>query len=402
MVAERTLDSTAPLARAAEDAACRLAESAASSGWRGADPFDALWWHWPTGLVGGKRRRQAIIQLHARSPFDIRTLYRRTHSLIPKTLGLFASACIRLWRLTEGPRYRELALDALDVLDRDHTAGGDAWGYPWDVQLRWSFYPAGSPNIVVTAFVAHALQDGAEAFGLGEYASRARRAADWIRAALWLPQSDIFVYHKGSAVLVHNANLLGAAVVRRLLPADPTPDLAVSSTLSAQARDGSWPYGSGGGNLGFIDSFHTGYVLSCLTSFADREDVRTALERGAHYYTHRFFDSNGRALLWPGQRYPEDGHSAGTAMTTLSSLRQRDLVEQAALERVTTRVLSHGLRHDHAVHRRGRLWRSTVHYPRWCDGHVALGLSHAAETLTQVPMKSGLTAIVPTPALETS
>jgi hypothetical protein len=332
-------------------------------------------------MVAGKRRRQAVMQIHVRSPVDIRPLYRRTHPLIPKALGIFASACARLWRLTADERCRELAVGALTALDADHSAGETAWGYPWDTQTRWSFYTAGSPNIVVTAFAAEGLQDCAQALGLDHWGVRAGDAARWVREVLWLPDREIFVYHPGSTVLIHNANLLGAALVRRMLPGDASPDAAVASTLAAQEADGSWPYGSGAGNLGFVDSFHTGYVLSCLVAFAEREDVVAALARGAEYYTSRFFDRDGRALLWPNRRYPEDAHSAGTALSTLALLCWLGLVQRELLERVTKRTLTHVVRGDHAVHRRGRGWRSTVHYLRWCDAHVALGLSAAAEVL---------------------
>ena len=76
---------------AAADAALRLTSAACRSRWRGADPFDGLWWNWPRALVGGKLRRQAMMQLHVRSPVDIRRLYRRRHPLVPKALGIFAS-----------------------------------------------------------------------------------------------------------------------------------------------------------------------------------------------------------------------------------------------------------------------------------------------------------------------
>src|SRR5215207_2455506 len=68
------------------DAAVALTESAARTGFRGPDPFDGLWFQWPEALVGGRRRRQAIMQLHVRSPVDVRRLYRRSHPLIPKAL----------------------------------------------------------------------------------------------------------------------------------------------------------------------------------------------------------------------------------------------------------------------------------------------------------------------------
>ena len=49
-----------------------------------------------------------------------------------------------------------------------------AWGYPFDVQTRWSFYPAGSPNVVVTSFAVQGLLEGATASEIGaRFATRA-------------------------------------------------------------------------------------------------------------------------------------------------------------------------------------------------------------------------------------
>ena len=60
---------------------------------------------------------------------------------------------------------------------------------------------------------------------------------------------------------------------------------------------------------------------------------------------------------------------------------RRGLVERELLERVALRVLEHGLRDGHAVHRRYRWGATTVRYLRWCDAHVALGLVDAAATM---------------------
>ena len=174
----------------ATQTALRLVEAAAGMRSRGPDPFDGLWFGWPRPLVAGKRRRQAVMQAHVRSPVDFRPLYRRRHPLIPKALGIFGSAGVRLWRLTGDERFRVLALDAIETLDADHSAGEEAWGYWWDMQTRWSFYAAGSPNVVVTAFAAHGLQDAAEAFGVRRYSERAHAAAQWVRNVLWLSMAS--------------------------------------------------------------------------------------------------------------------------------------------------------------------------------------------------------------------
>jgi hypothetical protein len=364
------------------DAALSLTESAARHDFRGPDPFDALWWRWPEVMVGGRRRRQALIQLHARSPVDVRRLYRRRHPLIPKALGVFGSVGVRAHRLTAAPRPRELGMRALDRLDADQRAGPRAWGYPWDMQTRWSFYPAHTPNVVVTAFAAGALLEAAAMDGHAERAARAREAARWVLEELWVEPEGYFAYHPGRPVNIHNASLLGAWLVHVAgVGAGDRVQRAIERTLGAQRPDGSWPYGEGA-NLGWTDSFHTGYVLICLDRMRDVDPrIGEAVARGAAYY-QRFFDADGRALLWATKPYPEDGHSAGTGLTTLSLLHRHGLVGPELVERTARRVLDAVLHRGHAVHRRSRVGRTTVRYLRWCDAHVALGLVDAAAALS--------------------
>ena len=159
---------------------------------------------------------------------------------------------------------------------------------------------------------------------------------------------------------------------------------AVERTLAAQRLDGSWPYGEGH-NLSWADCFHTGFVLSCLDRLGRADpSIDEAVARGAAHY-RGFSDAEGRSKLWANKQYPEDAHSAGTGLTTLSLLLRRGLVERDLLERVAQRVLHAGLRHGHAVHRRYRRGRTAVRYLRWCDAHVALGLVDAAAALRGEP-----------------
>jgi hypothetical protein len=357
------------------EAAEALLGSAAHADFRGPDPFDALCFPWPSVLVGGRRRRQALIQLHARAPVDLRRLYRRRQPQIAKALGVFGSVGMRAHRLTGDARPRELGERALALLEADRTAGPRAWGYPWDMQTRWSFYPAGTPNVVATAFAAGALFEA----GL---ADRARDAAQWVLDELWIEPEGYFGYHPGRPVNIHNASLLGAWLVHAAgVDAGERVQRAIERTLDAQRPDGSWPYGEGA-NLAWTDSFHTGYVLICLERMRTVESrIEESVARGASHYG-RFFDAAGRALLWDGRPYPEDAHSAGTGLTTLALLHRRGLVDRDLVERVARRVLDVGLRRGRAVHRRYRVGRTTVRYLRWCDAHVALGLVDAAAALS--------------------
>lgn len=378
----------------AEMAAASLAltRAAAEADWRGPDAYDGLWWSWPAPLVGGRRRRQVFMQLHARSPWDIRKLYRRTHPLIPKALGIFASTALRAQALTDDEDGQAFASSALALLAEDHTAGEEAWGYHWDMQTRWSYYPAGSPNVVVTAFAGSALLESGEP----RYVARTRGAAEWVLEELWVEPEGYFAYHPGSRVNIHNASLLGAWLVHIALPAGPETDArvrrAVERTLADQNPDGSWPYGDAS-NLSWVDSFHSGYVLTYLDRLrdVDPERIDAAVARGAQHYLS-FFGAEGQAQLWAEKPFLEDAHAAGTGLTTLATLFRRALVDREILESVAQRTLTAGIRDGHAVFRRYRGWRTSVHYLRWCDAHVALGLTDAALALAGLddPAPTGL------------
>jgi hypothetical protein len=374
-------------------ASLELLETAAAHDWRGSDPYDALGRRWPAALRSGRRRRQALIQLHARAPIDIRRARRGRPQRITKALGVFGSAAARLLQISDDPRIPGLCAEVLAAVDGDRASGTPAWGYPWDVQTRWSFYPADSPNVVVTTFAAEGLADGAAALGEPRLLERARDAARWVRDELYT--GDFFAYHEHSRALIHNANMLGARLVHRLLEDDAAARAAVERTLEAQQPDGSWPYGDDG-NLGFVDSFHTGYVLDSLLAVRDvHERIDAALRAGSRYYAESFFRADGAAALWPHRRYPEDGHSAGTGLTTLAHLAEHGYVDRELVDRVAGRVLDRGIRRGHAVHRRGRLGATTVRYIRWCDAHVALGLADAALALRLPPLMKYTNLTIP-------
>jgi hypothetical protein len=366
--------------------ALELTERAASAAWRGPDPYDGLLWDWPAPLVGGRRRRQAIVQLHVRAPVDIRRLYRRSHAVVPKALAVFGSTGLRIFALTGEQRARALAVEALQELLADRSAGAEVWGYHFDVQTRWSFYPAGTPGVVNTAFAVSALLEAERDLGRRDFGERARTAASWVCDRLWVPERSCFAYHVHSAANIHNANLLGAWLVWSALgnsgEAGDRVRASVQRTLADQRPDGSWPYGEGGGNVSWADSFHSGYVLTCLERLRTVDSaVDDAIARGARFY-ERFFGARGEARLWADRPYPEDAHSAGTGLTTLAVLQRRGLVDPQLVERVARRVLECGIRDGHAVFRRYRRGlRTFVHYPRWCDSHVALGLVDAATAM---------------------
>jgi len=361
-------------------AAAQMVGSAQAAEWRGADPHDALYWRWPPTFIATPRRRQAIVQLHVRSPIDIRSWRRGPRPRLAKTLALFTKASLLAADGPAAPELTDAARAAATALESDRRAGDEAWGYPFAVQTRWSSYGANSPNVVVTSFAIDALLLAAQRLDYSSFEDRAREAARWIADKLVTPGGHI-AYHEHSDVLVHNANLLGAAAVYRALGASDSVRRAVERTLEAQRSDGSWPYG-GGPRLQFVDSFHTGYVITSLIMLRELDpEIDAAVQRAAAYWAERFVDGRGRSLMWPDRQFPEDGHSAGTALTTLALLAENDASYLPLLRRVAERALDVMVDGGHAVHRRYRWGRTRVNYLRWCDGHMAVGMAAGAARL---------------------
>ncbi|MFF1476722.1 hypothetical protein ACFVYD_03920 [Streptomyces sp. NPDC058301] len=271
----------------------RLFQWADARAWAGPDPYDGL--TGPLGRLAVHRvLRQALLQAVKRSPADLRPALGIRPLRTATATGCAAGACARL---SASPVWRERALRLGRWTAAEQLSGRYAglWRYEFDVQTRWSYYPASVPNLVATTFCADGCLDAGT---LGDEA--ARTLARGLLAHLH--NGEFFTYTPTSGVLVHNANLMGAALAARLARTTPVPAAladrladaarrAVEVSLAGQRPDGSWPYGSGPG-LDWVDGFHTGYVLLRLDQTATLlgMDVLARLERGVNHYLRRLFD----------------------------------------------------------------------------------------------------------------
>ncbi|MFJ5530151.1 hypothetical protein [Streptomyces sp. NPDC093261] len=305
----------------------RLHAWAEDRDWAGPDPYDGL--TGPLGRVAVHRvLRQSLLQAVKRSPLDLRPLLGIRPLRTATATGTAASACARL---AARPEWRERALRLGRRTAAEQLSGRYAglWRYEFDVQTRWAHYPASVPNLVATTFCADGcldtgtLDDGAVlslAHGLLGH----------------LHNGEFFTYTPTSGVLVHNANLMGAALAARLSRTGTLPGAladrlaaaacdAVEVSLAGQRADGSWPYGDRP-DLDWVDGFHTGYVLLRLHQAGTRlgMDVRTPLERGARHYLRDLFDG-------PLPRYFADGRP------------RRDPNNDATAVRMAAWAAEHGL-----------------------------------------------------------
>ncbi len=164
----------------------------------GYDPYDAL----NSPLIrrmGAKSKwvRMAATQAIRRSPINFRPLLgiRKGHNA--KGIGLFLWGYVKLYAATQEPRYLERVDYLLGMLERLRSPGysGNCWGYNFDWQSRTAFRPAGTPTIVNTSFIGHALLDCYELTGRQRALDLALSIKDFILNDLHrTPDGDAFCF----------------------------------------------------------------------------------------------------------------------------------------------------------------------------------------------------------------
>ncbi|WP_055492151.1 hypothetical protein [Streptomyces sp. TP-A0356] len=373
----------------------RLFRWADARDWAGPDPYDGL--TGPLGRLAGHRvLRQALLQAVKRSPLDLRPVLGIRPLRTATATGCAAGACARL---SSSPLWRERALRLGRRTAAEQMTGRYAglWRYEFDVQTRWSYYPASVPNLVATTFCADGCLDTGT---LDDDA--VRLLAHGLLEHLY--NGTFFTYTPTSGVLVHNANLMGAALAARLarigtLPGGLAERLAgaarsaVEVSLDGQRADGSWPYGRGP-RLDWVDGFHTGYVLLRLEQAGTLlgMDVRTPLERGADHYLRNLFDGP-LPLYFAGGRTRRDPNNDATAVRMAAWATERGFAAAdfgcAVLAAVVGRYPGLGTGTPaEGSQGNGALWRS----PRWSAAPLLDALTALHAVVAGGPRPSSPTA----------
>jgi hypothetical protein len=353
--------------------------------WRGYDPYDAL--NSPLApylTLRTRLGRRVFTQAVKLSPLNLRPALRIAPAWNAKAIALVASAYTRLAATGDdtaaAPARRWLSW----LVDEGSTEAGLGWGYHFDVQTRFFSYPRGTPNVIATSFAANALLDGSELLGDERWGEAAVRACDFLRDRL-LEEDRGHVYFRylpAERELVHNANVLGCSVFARTAVLSGRDDLvemaqrALDVTLEAQRPDGSWPYAEGEGH-GWVDNFHTGYVLEGLAGCNAVIPVESHLERGFDYWERELFLPDGTPKYFSDRVWPIDAHNYAQAIETwlaVASWRPGafDAADRCA-EQLVERMLT---RDGHVAFQERRWWTSTVPFVRWTTAPALRAMAH--------------------------
>jgi len=266
------------------------------------------------------------IQLFKRSPFNFRSLVKVPKAFNPKGLGLFASGLIYQER-------QDSAKKILNSLKNMVCPGysGVSWGYNFDWQARAFYVPAGKPNIVTTVFAANAFLDYYDVTGDKAAFDMGMEACKFILNHLIQFEDEkhlCFAYIPGEAARVHNASMLGAALLARAYSYSKNSNYleasrkAMAYSVSALNSDFSWHYGERHHHQ-FIDNFHTGFNLVALKNWMDytgEKQWEDKLKEAYQYFMRTFWLDDGCPRYYHDTLYPIDIHCSAQGIVTCLKL----------------------------------------------------------------------------------
>ncbi len=360
--------------------------------WAGWDPYDAL----NSQVLQSSRFsdravfRLALTQLLKRLPWNLRPFLRVPRGQNPKGVALFVSALVKLAQinLSRPAEAVELAQRLLEL--RTPGLPRTCWGYDFDWQSRDGFVPKWTPNVICTSFAANALLDVHGHYPNPALLAHAVSAATFLMETLRRTGPDgitWFSYTPRSKEIVHNANLLGAALLARLDGLAPSSGFLTTAleaahfSLRAQNADGSWFYGDGC-HQRWIDSFHTGYNLVALHQIllrATLPEIQRALERGFAFFRGHFLSEEGYVSYYHDRVFPIDTHCLAQAILTLLELRHYAADNADRAQRIAHWALQH-MRNGEAsfYYQRHRWITNRISYMRWTQAWMLLAMTELA------------------------
>jgi hypothetical protein len=393
------------------EALAAILERAERRGWAGPDPYDAL-----LSVAGraampfGSLPRIAAQQAPLRVP-ALRSFFRAPPTVNAKALGLFLGAALRGRHVLGEDRARalarallgELRASALPVSGSESAA---SWGYPFPWQSRWLWAPIGTPNAVVTATVGWHLFECADALGDRDAATLGTGAAQFIARGLrrtrFADGAAATSYTPRDNSRIINVSALGARLLSRALAADAEAygDVAaqedarqlvrgiVAYVVETQRSDGSWPYAPDPRG-GWVDSFHTGYILESLLDLRARGEriPEDTLARGFAAYA-TFFDADGGGRLFAEAGSPYDGHSTAQGVLTYAALARAGGApgcDAAEARERALRIAAWALdklwlpKRGFFAYRVNRGARDEREFTRWVQAWMALAMATAAD-----------------------
>lgn len=370
----------------------RLSDYCEREAYKGYDPYDSLnsrLFNRIPVLSKTPIVKLAWTQFFKRAPLNFRPFVGIEKEYNPKALGLFLSSFCNLYQEDPKQEYLDKIYFFYEELIklRNPNWSGTCWGYNFDWQSRAFFQPKNTPTVVATTFIGCALLDAYDVTGDQKFLSTARSCCDFFLNDLNRTYDDegnfSFSYSPLDKSVVFNASLLGSRLLARVYNATGENTLieearkSVAFACSHQRSNGSWGYGTYDFHQ-WVDNFHTGYNLECLSdymNFSGDRAFEVHLNKGFEYYINTFFTEEGIAKYYNNSVYPIDVHAPTQLIITLSKLGKFQ-ENRALAEKVLSWTIDHMQDPEgYFYYQINKFFTSKIPYMRWAQAWVFLAFT---------------------------
>ena len=372
----------------------KLKQYIEENSYKGYDPYDALkspFFKLPI-LRSNKFFRFGTQQLAKRLPFNIRPLLLVPKGYNPVTLGLSIQAYAYLFQAE--PENRKEHLQKIDFIIEELKTlipkgfSGACWGYDFDWEARNANIPSYQPTVVATGIITNALFIAHQITKHKEAAHLVESAAEFVVKDLqrtYQGESFCFSYSPFDKQQVFNASMKGVRLLSQayaLNNKDEYKGLAKQATsfvVSYQKEDGSLAY-SLAKSGGWVDNYHTGYVLDCLHEYQNLtgdQEYAENLEKAYIYYENHFFDKKGFPYFYNNKKYPLDCTAASQSILTLIRFNNLPLANQVALTAIAKMQKANGS----FRFRKFKNYTISTSFMRWSDAWMFAALAYLKNSL---------------------
>ena len=307
------------------------------NGFKGWDPYDGLNSPFTKNklFVNSYILRLFWIQFFKRFPFNLRPILLIKKEYNPKGIALFLSGYCNLYSVSRESSILKVIkfLSTTLLKHKNDMFSGPCWGYNFPWQNRRAYLPAGYPTVVTTSFAANALMDAFDCTKNQEYLDAALNSCRFILKDLKrtkIGKGFVFSYTPMKRDCVYNASLLGSRLLSRAFHYTNSTEYLFASKASLlgvtshQNSNGSWYYGRNT-NQKWIDSFHTGFNLECISEYQKYTKDNSFSENivnGFDYYINNFFLNSEIPKYFNNRIFPIDVHTTSVLVVTLYKLKK--------------------------------------------------------------------------------
>jgi hypothetical protein len=359
---------------------------------RGWDPYDGLNSRVFQSLPfirNSRFFRLAWIQFFKKSPINLRRIMAVPKDYNSKGIALFLSGYCNCYSISNEPSIADKINFLSDKLLSLQSKGysGSCWGYNFDWQARAFFQPKNTPTVVATSYAADALFNAHVATGENKYLAAALSSAAFVLKDLNRSYDKegnfCFSYSPLDRAQVFNASLLAAKLLARAYSFTGESIFrdeaakAVRFVCNRQRSDGSWTYGELPYHQ-WIDSFHTGFNLECISAFATYTNDGFAndyLQRGLAYYIENFFTTDGQPKYYHNRIHPIDVHAPAELIICLNTLGVMQQYESLA-KKILCRTIEH-MQDDsgYFYYQKTSMFTNRISYMRWSQAWMFYAFS---------------------------